>query len=86
MEQLPEKQINTTARISSGTIKASFCASVELTVGFQDKRSRTAFCSTFFPVRRPDGRKKVEEEKINLDFISDFSMYCLIPKLIYKNY
>jgi hypothetical protein len=42
------------------TIDASFCASVEQTVVFQDKRSRTAFCSTFF-------RKKVEEERINLN-------------------
>jgi hypothetical protein len=81
------------------TINASFCASVEQTVVFQDKRSRFSkrsnagafgkvrctlkretrvqregqeFCSTFFPVRhgqagQPDGRKKVEKEKINLN-------------------
>ena len=37
--QLPKKQINTTARVSNRTIKASFCASAEQTVVFQDKRS-----------------------------------------------
>ena len=45
------------ARLVSRT---GFCASAEQTVVFQDKRSRTDFCSTFC-------RKKVEEEKINLN-------------------
>jgi hypothetical protein len=60
MDQLPEKQIITSVIQNNWTINASFCASAEQTVVFQDKRSRTAFCSTFF-------RKKVEEEKIYLN-------------------
>jgi hypothetical protein len=68
MDQLTEKQIITSVIQSNWTINASFCASVEQTVVFQDKKSRTAFCSTFF-------RKKVEEEKIYLNL-------SLIPNVL----